>query len=337
MQDRAPAGSTKRPPWVRAALALLSLIIFIFAARVLVAQFSSLRLASVLSAAHRWGGRLPSALALCGLSFLVVGVIEWRALRWAKARLSIGTAFRVSFIANGIAHSLGATALVAGAVRARLYARYRVDLTTVATVTAFQTVTSGLGFATLAGVVALTAQGPAGPAGPLVGGLMIAGVAAYLLACRLARGSLKLFGRSFELPTTSDALAQIGLGTVDNGLAMSALWVLLPAGAVAYRRFISDYVVAYLGGALSGVPGGLGPFEGLMAQLLPSMDKGGLVAAFLGFRLVFYILPLMLSGMLFLIDLVLERRQSRRSVVEPATGLAAAKPSTASVAATNPD
>jgi uncharacterized membrane protein YbhN (UPF0104 family) len=305
---------------VRITLALVPAAIFIFAARLLVLQFGSLRAGAVADAAGRWGGRLPLALVLCGLSFLVVGLIEWRALRWAKAPVRIGAALRVSFIANGLAHSLGATALVAGAVRARLYARDKVDLTTVATVTAFQAVTSGLGFATLAAIVALAAQAPAGAANPLIGGLMAAGVAAYVLACGLARGSLRLFGRSFELPAAGDALAQVGLGVLDNGLAMAAFWVLLPPGVVAYPRFVADYMLAYLGGALSGVPGGLGPFEGLMTHLLSSMDKAGLAAAFLGFRLVFYALPLALAGLLYLIELVRERRRPAIAAVSAGAG-----------------
>ncbi len=300
--------ASRRPRWVRVAFAVVSAAIFVFAIRILVVQFRSLRLVSVIAATHRWGGRLPLAIALCAGSFLVVGLIEWRAVRWAKTPVSMRVALGVSFVANGIAHSLGATALVAGAVRARLYARHGIGLTTSATVTAFQTVTSCVGFGALAGVAALAGLGPEGSATPLVGGLMIAGVAAYVLACLLARGSLKAFGRAFELPGVKDALAQVALGALDNGLAMAALWVLLPPRAVSYPRLVGDYAVAYLGGAVSGVPGGVGPFEGVLAGLLTSVDKASLLAALLGFRLCFYVLPLILAGLLFTAELVRDAR-----------------------------
>jgi phosphatidylglycerol lysyltransferase len=236
-----------------------------------------------------------------------VGVIEWRALRWADARAPIGEAFRVSFIANGLAHSLGAAAVVAGAVRARLYARHGVGLTKSTAVTAFQTATSTSGFAVLVGVGCLFGFGGKVGPGPIVGVLTLSGVAAYLLACGLARGRIRLWAHSFSLPSVKDALVQIGLGTADNALAIGSLWVLLPARSVAYPSFVADYVIAYVGGALSGIPGGAGPFEGLLVKFLPTLDRAGLGAALLAFRLVFNLAPLFIAGGLLLWDLARNR------------------------------
>jgi uncharacterized membrane protein YbhN (UPF0104 family) len=287
-------------------------LVFALSARMLFGEFSALSWAAVADAVLRWRERLLYAVLLCGLSCLVVGVIEWRAMRWAGAPAPFGLALRVSFIANGFAHSLGATALVAGAVRARLYARHGVDMATAAAATVFQLSTSLAGFTALAGVALMATPGRGG-ASALIGGSMVAALALYLALCALARGSVRLFRHRLTLPSLTDALAQIVLGVLDNGLAMSILWVLLPAGQIAYPRFVADFVAAYVAGALSGVPGGLGPFEGVLSRLLTQVDKPGLAAAFIGFRLTFYVLPLLLAAGLYGADLIAERRARRSS------------------------
>lgn len=305
-----PPPRNGRARWRRRLLAIFSLLVFALSARLLFVEFRALSWATVAEAILRWRERALFAALLCGLSFLVVGVIEWRAMRWAGARASFGLALRVSFIANGFAHTLGATALVAGAMRARLYARHGIDVTTAAAATVFQLSTSAAGFAALAGA-ALLASPRDGGAGLVAGWAMIALLGLYLVACTVARGSARLFGRRLALPRPKDALAQIGLGALDNGLALSILWLLLPPGEVAYPAFVADYVAAYVGGALSGVPGGLGPFEGALSRLLSGVDRPGLAAAFLGFRLIFYLLPLVVAAGLYAGELVSERGARR--------------------------
>ena len=61
------------------------------------------------------------ALALAAFSFFLMGVVEWLGVRWSGARVPFGVVQGVSFLANAIAHSVGANLLVSGALRARLY------------------------------------------------------------------------------------------------------------------------------------------------------------------------------------------------------------------------
>jgi len=303
-----------RPRWRRCLFAIFSVVVFLIAARVLFREFHLLSWSTVEPAVLRWRDRFALAVALCGLSFAAVGLIEWRALRWAGLRAPIGEAFKVSFIANGFAHSIGASALVAGAVRARLYARHNIGLTLSAAITAFQTATSTSGVAALVGVACLLGYG--GQLGPIIGAVTLGGVALYLAACGLARGTVQLWGHAFTLPRVAEATTQVVLGAVDNALAIGALWVLLPPRAVAFPSFLADYAVAYVGGALSGIPGGAGPFEGLLVKLLPTLDKPSLAAAFLGFRMIFNLVPLILAGVLFAVEVL---RPTRRAPTAPLT------------------
>ena len=46
------------------------------------------------------------------------------------------------------------------------------------------------------------------------------------------------------------------------------------------------------------MPGGAGVFEGVVLTLLPNLSRPTLAAAFVGFRLIYYIAPLVLAGAL---------------------------------------
>ncbi|MDB5450011.1 MAG: hypothetical protein JWQ52_1139, partial [Phenylobacterium sp.] len=136
----------------RWALRVVPFVLLVAAGVVLWREFHHLSFSAVATAIDAWGhGRIMIALLLSAFSFLLMGVIEWLGLRWAGAKLPWGPALAGSFLANAIAHSIGANLLVSGAVRARLYDRYGVSLTQVAATTLFGGVSFAVGLAALGG------------------------------------------------------------------------------------------------------------------------------------------------------------------------------------------
>jgi uncharacterized membrane protein YbhN (UPF0104 family) len=300
---------------VQKALRILPAVLLIAAAWVLWREFHTLSLASVLRAMEAWGaGAILLAIVLCVVSFVLMGVVEWVGLRWAGARLPWGPAMAGSFLANAIAHSIGANLLVAGAVRARLYDRYGVTLTQVAATTLFGGMSFAVGLAALSGGGLLLAH-PADLAATAIslhfarvlGALLLAGAIGYVIVCGLTRKPLSAFGRSLTLPSWRDALAQMVLGIVDNGIAAAILWTLLPAGGPGYPTFVGAYAVACIAGLVSSVPGGAGVFESAMAALLHSVDAAALAAAFLGYRVTYYLLPLVVASLALAVDTFMRR------------------------------
>jgi uncharacterized membrane protein YbhN (UPF0104 family) len=173
----------------------------------------------------------------------------------------------------------------------------------------FAAVSFGVGLAALSGgglLLASRAEIDATAFTPAVarglGLALLAGALGYVLLCALLRRPLSAFGRSVTLPRLRDAVAQLVLGVVDNAIAAAILWILLPAGATSYGSFVGAYAVACIAGLVSSVPGGAGVFESAMAALLPNVDAAALAAAFLGYRLTFYILPLILAFLALAID-----------------------------------
>jgi uncharacterized membrane protein YbhN (UPF0104 family) len=290
---------------VKRTLAILPLALLVAAGWVLWREFHHLRLSDVVDAMSRWGaGSILASLALSVASFILMGVIEWIGLRWTGARLPWGPALAGSFLANAIAHSIGANLLVSGAIRARLYDRFGVRLSQVAATTLFAGMSFAVGLAALSGGGLLLARSAdlAATAIPVpvaraLGVALLASSFGYVVLCGLRRRPLTAFGRSLTLPTGRDALAQLVVGVVDNGIAAAIIWILLPPATIGYPSFIGAYAVACVAGLASSVPGGAGIFESALATLQPAVDSASLAAAFLGYRLAYYLLPLLIAAL----------------------------------------
>ncbi|MGZ3376538.1 MAG: lysylphosphatidylglycerol synthase domain-containing protein [Phenylobacterium sp.] len=310
-----PAGVGRAVRW---ALRIVPPVMLVAAIWVLWREFHKLSFEAVKAAMAGWGlTAIILTLVLSVVSFLLMGLIEWVGLRWTGARVPMGPTQVGSFLANGIAHAIGANLLTSGAIRARFYDRYGVSLAQAAGATLFAAFSFGVGLAALSGVGLLLASGadlertaiPPVAARALGAGLLaLAG--GYVALCALRRAPLNGFGRSLTLPSARDALAQLVLGVVDNGLAAAILWILLPAGGPSYVTFVGAYAVACITGLISSVPGGAGVFESAMAALLPDVAPAALAAAFLGYRLSYYILPLVLAALVLAVETFRSRRDA---------------------------
>jgi uncharacterized membrane protein YbhN (UPF0104 family) len=322
-----PAPDRAKPPaatqarivaWIRLALRIVPPVMLAAAVWVLWREFHKLSFAALSAAIAGWGlTAVVLTLALSVVSFFLMGAIEWVGLRWTGAKVPIGATQMGSFLANAIAHAIGANLLISGAIRARFYERYGVSLTQVAGTTVFAAASFGVGLAALSGGglllashadLARTAIPPM--AAQALGAVLLAAALGYVVLCALRRRPIVRFGRSITLPSARSAVAQLVLGVVDNGIAAAILWILLPAGGPSYLSFVGAYAVACITGLASSVPGGAGVFESAMAALLPGVAPAALAAAFLGYRLSYYILPLILAAFTLAADTLGSRRAS---------------------------
>lgn len=299
-----PDGRLPLPALVRRwALRIVPLILLAAAAIVLWREFRDLSFEEVTGAMRAWGwGSILMSLALSLVSFFLMGVVEWLGLRWVGARVPWWPTMSGSFLANAIAHSLGANLLVSGAIRARLYDRYGVTLAQVAATTLFAGMSFAVGIAALggsglllAGREELAASAISTPVAHTLGAALLVGSLGYVVICTIRRAPLQAFGRSLQLPKPASALAQLVIGIADNGIAAAIIWTLLPHGAVSYFTFVGAYAVAAVAGLISSVPAGAGVFEGSLSALLNSVHAAPLAAAFLGYRLAYYLLPLVIA------------------------------------------
>ena len=298
-----PESRTRRQHVTRWALRIVPIVLLLVAGWVLWREFHKLSWTAVSHAIAGWGVMaVLMALVLSAASFALMAVIEWVGLRWTGARVPLHSVAVGSFLANAIAHAVGANLLTAGAIRARIYDRHGVTLTQVAAATLFAGVSFAVGLAALSGAGLLLASArdlgataiPPAVAHSL-GFALIGGALGYVVLCALVRRPFTVARRTITLPDFRDALAQLVLGVVDNGVAAAILWILLPGNGPSYGTFVGAYAVSCIAGLVSSVPGGAGVFESAMAALLPGVEPAAMAAAFLGYRLTFYVLPLILG------------------------------------------
>lgn len=287
---------------------LLPVALLAAAAYVLWRELHGLSLQQIVDEIRAWGPiRIAGGVALAAVSYGLLATNEQLGLRWAGAKVPLRAGFPGSFVAHAFANSIGLTPIVAGAVRARLYGRYGVDVGKVARTTVYCAVSFALGLASLAGFSLLTAPAATFEALRLdpamaraAGGALLCLPVAYLAACGLARGPLRLFGRSLVLPRFSWGLAQVAIGVADNLMTSALVWMLVGDAAPPFPAFASAYAVSTAAGLFSGLPGGVGVFEGAMLALLPNLDRAAITAAFVGYRLFYYIAPLTLAALMLL-------------------------------------
>ncbi|MEO9684210.1 MAG: phosphatidylglycerol lysyltransferase domain-containing protein [Tateyamaria sp.] len=103
-----------------------------------------------------------------------------------------------------------------------------------------------------------------------------------------------------HLPNLRISGAILFWALVDTSLASGALFILLPAGTLAFITFLPLFLIALGCGLVSNTPGGIGPFELVLISALPLGDPTHIMAAILGYRIIYYALPATIAGIALL-------------------------------------
>jgi uncharacterized membrane protein YbhN (UPF0104 family) len=99
-----------------------------------------------------------------------------------------------------------------------------------------------------------------------------------------------------KLPGGPLTLLQIAIGIVDLACCAAAMYMLMPNEPnVGFVTAAVIFVAATLLGFASHAPGGLGVFDAAMLVALYQFDKEDLLAGLLLFRLLYYVIPFVLS------------------------------------------
>jgi phosphatidylglycerol lysyltransferase len=294
-----------RHPWI---LPLISLGLFLGVAWIIHRELAHLSVSTVLDQ-MRALPRHAVLIAITGVfaSYLVLSGYDWLALRYLRHRLPYCEVLHTSFIAFVFAQNFGASAFTGGAVRYRLYAAHGLRALDIAGIAIFSSLTTGLGVCVVTGASLLLAPAHGGRVLHLPGALIVlVGAGLLLLPLLYAlfsfRGPKQLAWRGWALrvPQPHIALSQILVSALDLAGVGSLLWLLLPkAVAIGPLAFAGIYATAIAAAMLSHVPGGLGVLESVIVIALPQIDADQIVGALVAWRVIQYLLPLLVATTAF--------------------------------------
>lgn len=250
------------------------------------------------------------ALALC--SYLVFASYDLLARAYTGHTLPARQVLPVAFVCY--AFNLNFTTWVGGvALRYRLYGRLGLDTATITRILTLGLLTNWMGYMLLAGtvfalrLVELPSDWAVGAAGlQLIGVLLLAIAVGYVLACGFAKKrTWRWRAHEITLPSLRLALCQIALGASNWALMALLIFWLLP-GEAFYPSILGIFLISCVAGVVAHIPAGLGVLEAVFLALLHGqIGQGTLVAALLGYRSLYYLIPLLLALVTYL---VLEKR-----------------------------
>jgi uncharacterized membrane protein YbhN (UPF0104 family) len=246
--------------------------------------------------------RLLLSLAATILGYLALAGYDAVSLAALGRRLPFRCVAYAAFLGYAFANSLPLSVVTGAAVRYRLYSQWGIARGDAARVMTLNTVTYVLGLLASAGV-AFALQPvllpgflrlPLHSARPL-GFICLAVVGGYLVWSSRPGDDLKLWRWTLPRPSFRRALAQMGVSFADWVLSGAALYVLLPH-RVPFHVFFAVFLLGQIAGLVAQVPGGLGVFEAVMLWgLTPALKTSSVLIGLVGYRLVYFLLPLALA------------------------------------------
>lgn len=265
---------------------------------------------------------LAIGLAMAVCSYLIFASYDLLAKAYTGHDLPARQVLPVAFVCY--AFNLNFTTWVGGvALRYRLYSRLGLDTPTITRILTLGLLTNWMGYMLLAGgvfalgLVELPGNWAVGTGGlRLIGVLLLAIAIGYLLACGLAKKrTWRWRDHEVTLPSLRLALCQVALGASNWAVMALLIYWLLP-GEHFFPTILGILLISCVAGVVAHIPAGLGVLETVFLALLHGQGQGSLIAALLGYRTLYYLIPLVVALMTYL--LLEKRAKTMRQRENPA-------------------
>jgi uncharacterized membrane protein YbhN (UPF0104 family) len=247
--------------------------------------------------------RMLTAMGFAAGSYFCLTFFDYLGLRYAGCGLPWRKAALASFTSLSLGHNIGFSALSAGVLRYRFYSRWGASAEQVVKVIFVSATSVAVGLATLAGLAVLVdpaaVQLPDGMPHLAIPAIVFFVVPiGYVAACLVLRRSHVYKGATLQLPSPRIACLQVVVGTL-NFLCVAACLqqCLLAVHDVGFTRVAAAYVAGNIATIMTHVPGGLGVLETVVQFVV---GKQGVIIPLLMFRLIYFIIPLVLGSALLI-------------------------------------
>ncbi|MBO6289755.1 MAG: UPF0104 family protein [Alphaproteobacteria bacterium] len=257
--------------------------------------------------------------SFCG--YLALSSYDYLALKYIKHKIATWKWMFAGFIGFAVSNNAGHAVVSGGAIRYRLYTRWRVPAADIVKMVTFS------GFTYLVACFFLVIIGylfspehilssmSSRYANWTVMNISIAGLIFYMWGCIYYKKPIIIKEVEFETPSWQMAVAQILIGSADILMASLVLYFTMDSYInIPFTTFMGAFIIAQLLGVYSQVPGGLGVFELVFTNLMPEeQNQANLFAILVVYRIIYYLMPLVLSGIaLFAYEYRLAEEKSLR-------------------------
>lgn len=271
---------------------------------------------------------LALAFGIALTSYLTYCCFDVLARFYTGHKLSIQQVVPVAYVCY--AFNLNLSSWVGGiALRYRLYSRLGLDVPTITRILSLSLITNWLGYMLLAGLVfsmgflELPRDWAVGSTSlRLIGFALLLISGAYLLACRFSkRRSWTVRKHEISLPSLKQALLQASLGALNWSLMALVIYSLLPEKAF-YPAILGVLLISSIAGVITHIPAGLGVLETVFITLMQhQFSKGQLLAALIGYRAIYFLLPLLIAVVVYLVLEKRSKKMGERNQAEAKNGI----------------
>ncbi len=323
ISDPPLATAPRRPwwPWLKRGAGVVFMLLVI---ALLASQARSIEWQEVLTALENyplsaaWG-----AVLLAIASFTLYSSFDLLGRHYTGHHLGTRAVMATTFVSYVFNLNLGS--LVGGvAMRYRLYSRLGLKPGVITRIMSISMLANWMGYVFLAGLVFSTFP-PTLPASweippavlRLCGAALLCIAAAYVSACAfLGQRQFTLRGHVVELPSARLAGLQLLMGAA-NWLIMSGIIFILLQHRIEFSMVISVLLLAAVAGVITHIPAGLGVLEAVFVAMLSyRIPQAELLAALVAYRVIYYIVPLALAAMAYVV-IEIKGRTALRATKSP--------------------
>ena len=303
------AGSQSATPWWPWLKRIGSALFFVAVLALLLSQARHIEWQKVLASLKDYPVTAAwDAVLLAAASFFLYSCFDLLGRRYTGHKLGVGAVMATTFVSYAFNLNLGS--LVGSiAIRYRLYSQLGLQTGVITRILTLSMLTNWMGYLLLAGLL-FSLQPPALPdswkieAGQLrvIGFSLLAVALAYLALCSFMRQRrLQIRGHEIDLPRGPLAALQLLLGA-GNWLIMSGILFVLLQHRVEFSLVASALLLAAIAGVITHIPANLGVLEAVfVAMLSHRMPQHEVLAAIVAYRLVYYLGPLVIATLGYLI------------------------------------
>lgn len=289
---------------------LLVLLIFSGAVWLLCTQLTAAEMQKVGQRLREIVATSPCAIVLAvGLTvanYVILVGYDLLAVRYVGVTLSLRRVALASFTAYACGYNFGST-LAGTSVRYRLYSAWGIPPIKILQLLIILALTFWFGLLALAGVVFIVAPLAMPPilhlpfADTRPFGIILLSVAlVYVGLSALHCGSVRLLRWRLPVPPFKLTVYQVLIASADLLLVAGVLYALWPASEpVGYLGVLGIYMLVFVSGVLTHVPGGYGVMEAVLVTIMPDFGaRSDVIASWLLFRVIYYIIPLLFAAVL---------------------------------------